>query len=92
MPGREDIDKAAKLARKAIQKETAEFYDSGPFCNIPASGSSDDHTYNMGVKFVYTLELRDEGKAGFLLPAYDIIPTGKEALKAMLAIWDYASQ
>jgi hypothetical protein len=35
---------------------------------------------------VYTVELRDKGKYGFLLPASEIIPAGKDALQAIKTI------
>lgn len=33
-----------------------------------AAGGSDDFTYNQGVPIVYTIELRDSGRYGFVLP------------------------
>jgi hypothetical protein len=43
------------------------------------SGPSDDWALGAGgVRFVYTLELRDTGFWGFLLPEDQIIPTSEE--------------
>ncbi len=56
------------------------------------SGSSDDHTYQMGVRYVFTVELRDTGSNGFVLPASEIIPSGEEIVAAMVALWKYAAQ
>lgn len=39
-----------------------------------------------GIKYTYTLELRDAGRHGFLLPAKQIIPTGDETWAAMYAV------
>ncbi|KZR96635.1 Carboxypeptidase B, partial [Daphnia magna] len=39
----------------------------------------------VGVKYVYTLELRDSGRFGFLLPARHIVPSGKETWMAVHA-------
>lgn len=45
----------------------------------PASGASDDWSKGVaGVKFVYTMELRDTGNYGFVAPASEIIPTADE--------------
>jgi hypothetical protein len=43
------------------------------------SGPSDDWAMGAaGIPFVYTLELRDTGAWGFLLPPEQIIPTSEE--------------
>ncbi|XP_034951289.1 carboxypeptidase B-like isoform X1 [Chelonus insularis] len=52
-----------------------------------ASGGSDDWAKAvLKVKYAYTIELRDTGKSGFILPARYIIPTAKEALAAVLTV------
>lgn len=38
-----------------------------------------------GVKYAFTLELRDSGRYGFILPAQQIIPTGEETWAAVYA-------
>ena len=49
-----------------------------------ASGSSDDWVKAVaGVKYSFTLELRDDGKYGFLLPAESILPTAEETLNGI---------
>uniref|UniRef100_A0A8B9TIH9 Carboxypeptidase A1 n=1 Tax=Anas platyrhynchos TaxID=8839 RepID=A0A8B9TIH9_ANAPL len=40
-----------------------------------ASGGTIDWTYNQGIKYSFTFELRDTGRYGFLLPASQIVPT-----------------
>lgn len=47
-----------------------------------AAGGSDDYAKSIGIKYSYTIELRDTGRFGFVLPAKFIIPTAKEALTA----------
>lgn len=45
----------------------------------PAAGGSDDWAKSIGIKYSYTIELRDTGRYGFVLPARFIVPTAKEA-------------
>lgn len=50
----------------------------------PAAGGSDDYGKSIGIKYSYTIELRDTGKHGFILPAEYIISTAKEAEQFIL--------
>ncbi len=44
-----------------------------------AAGGSDDWAKGVaGIKYAYTVELRDEGWSGFLLPPTEIQPQGEE--------------
>ncbi|XP_036616915.1 carboxypeptidase A1-like [Trichosurus vulpecula] len=54
-----------------------------------ASGTTVDWTYNSGIKYSYTMELRDTGFYGFLLPAKQIVPTAQETWLALITIMDY---
>ena len=58
------------------------------FCSDSAAGASDDwYKGVLGSRFAYTVELRDTGRHGFVLPADQIIPSGEElwaAFKVML--------
>lgn len=47
-----------------------------------AAGGSDDYAKSIGIKYSYTIELRDTGRFGFVLPSYLIVPTAKEARAA----------
>ncbi|XP_026056698.1 carboxypeptidase B [Carassius auratus] len=60
-------------------------YTSGPGAATiyPAAGGSDDWAYDLGVKYSYTFELRDEGRYGFLLPESQIKPTCEETMLAV---------
>uniref|UniRef100_A0AC34RCH7 Peptidase M14 carboxypeptidase A domain-containing protein n=1 Tax=Panagrolaimus sp. JU765 TaxID=591449 RepID=A0AC34RCH7_9BILA len=58
----------------------------------PAAGASDDYSKSVGVKYVYTVELRpgdgdndDDDWYGFELPAKFIKPTAEEAFPGLLA-------
>ncbi len=60
------------------------------YYNLDAnSGSTKDWAYKvLGVRYAFALELRDQGRYGFALPADQIMPTGMEtfaAIKAMAA-------
>uniref|UniRef100_A0A8D2M621 Carboxypeptidase A1 n=1 Tax=Zonotrichia albicollis TaxID=44394 RepID=A0A8D2M621_ZONAL len=55
-----------------------------------ASGSTVDWTYNQGIKYSFTFELRDTGRYGFLLPATQIVPTAQETWLALKVIMEHA--
>ncbi|NWT28704.1 CBPA1 Carboxypeptidase, partial [Cardinalis cardinalis] len=55
-----------------------------------ASGSTVDWTYNQGIKYSFTFELRDTGRYGFLLPAKQIVPTAQETWLALKVIMEHA--
>ena len=65
------------------------------YLNIPvsladqASGCTVDWTYDQGIKYSYTFELRDTGSYGFILPADQIVPTAEETWLALMAIMDH---
>uniref|UniRef100_A0A3P8Y524 Carboxypeptidase A1 n=1 Tax=Esox lucius TaxID=8010 RepID=A0A3P8Y524_ESOLU len=48
-----------------------------------------DWAYNQGIKYSYTMELRDTGRYGFLLPANQIIPTAEETWLGLKTIMSY---
>ena len=53
----------------------------------PASGGSEDWTYGeLGVKYSFSVELRDKGYYGFLLPPDQIIPSGEETFEGLKAL------
>ncbi|MED6236451.1 hypothetical protein ATANTOWER_009347 [Ataeniobius toweri] len=54
-----------------------------------SSGGSIDWTYNQGIKYSYTFELRDTGHFGFILPANQIVPTANETWLALKVIMDH---
>ena len=50
-------------------------------------GGADDWAKGVAkIKYTYTIELRDQGRYGFLLPAQFISPTAKEAFAAIKTI------
>ncbi|CAD1480292.1 unnamed protein product [Heterotrigona itama] len=79
-----DYSELANVAKKAIGAVTkihGTDYQVGPSADLlyPTSGASDDWAKGVaGIKYAYTLELRDRGRYGFLLPASQIMPTARE--------------
>lgn len=68
-----------------VSCEISWFYIVGTKWIVP--GSSDDWAKGVaGIKYSYTIELRDRGIYGFLLPASQITPTGKETFAAVRVI------
>lgn len=41
-----------------------------------------------GIPYAYLLELRDQGKYGFMLPTRDILPTAEETWQGIIAAAD----
>ncbi|OAD61119.1 Carboxypeptidase B [Eufriesea mexicana] len=83
MVGRE----VAKAMRKAGGANSAYTVGNSATTLYAASGGSDDWAKAiLKMKYTYTVELRDTGKHGFVLPARYIIPTAKEALAAVMIV------
>ncbi|KAK7121533.1 hypothetical protein R3I93_022578 [Phoxinus phoxinus] len=83
-----------QLARKAVTKlwslyNTYYRYGSIITTIYQASGGTIDWTYDQGIKYSYTFELRDTGRYGFILPANQIIPTAEETWLALMAIMEH---
>lgn len=60
----------------------------GPSATLlyPTAGGSDDWAKSIGIKYSYTIELRDTGKHGFELPAEYIEITAKEAREFVFTV------
>ncbi|KAI4894855.1 hypothetical protein NFI96_003243 [Prochilodus magdalenae] len=83
-----ELDKLANRAVFALSRPYNTQYTYGSIINViyQASGGTIDWTYNQGIKYSYTFELRDTGYHGFLLPADQIIPTARETWLALKTI------
>ncbi|KAM0736624.1 Carboxypeptidase B [Formica fusca] len=84
-----DMLNVAKKAINAITKVHGTHYQLGPVTDLmyPISGASDDWAKGVaGIKYAYTVELRDRGTYGFLLPAAQIVPTAREIWAGIRAI------
>ncbi|KAK7121534.1 hypothetical protein R3I93_022579 [Phoxinus phoxinus] len=82
------------LASKAISELQSLYNTSYRYGSIittiyQASGGTIDWTYDQGIKYSYTFELRDTGRYGFILPANQIIPTAEETWLALMAIMEH---
>ncbi|XP_075708371.1 carboxypeptidase B2 isoform X2 [Rhinoderma darwinii] len=89
-----DHDELLRLANKVadeIKSKTRSRYVSGPGADTIylAPGGSDDWTYDLGIKYSFTIELRDKGTYGFLLPPNLIKPTCSEALTGIKIISEH---
>lgn len=52
------------------------------------TGAAPDHVYTVGrAEFSYTIELRDTGNFGFVLPATEIRPAAKENWAGQKVLW-----
>ncbi|KAJ3321725.1 hypothetical protein HDV06_003874 [Boothiomyces sp. JEL0866] len=96
-PDANDQGNAAQAAVSALQNVNGLSFTPGDICNTiyQASGSSTDYAYGtLGIKYSYGVELRptsDDGN-GFVLPASNINPAGKETLAAVIAAWQYVAK
>ncbi len=72
----------------AVHQKT---YVGGPaYTTIyPASGVAPDWVYGDRGALAWTIELRDTGQFGFILPADQIIPTCEENFAAVLSLCDF---
>lgn len=85
-PDYNDLETVGRKAAAAMKKAGGSVYTVGNSATTlyPAAGGSDDYAKALlKIKYAYTIELRDTGKYGFILPARYIIPTAKEALAAV---------
>lgn len=83
------------LAQRAVSDLASLYgtrYQYGSIINViyQASGGTIDWTYNQGIKYSYTFELRDTGRYGFILPANQIIPTAQETWLALMTLMTHA--
>lgn len=78
-------DTAFEQKIEVMVSSNLSFFFSLPCVDL-APGGSDDWAYDLGIKYSFTIELRDTGTYGFLLPPEEIRPTCLEALSAVKEI------
>ncbi|KAL1919543.1 uncharacterized protein VTP21DRAFT_2236 [Calcarisporiella thermophila] len=90
-PNEEKLKKGAELAVNALAATHGSRFETGPNCSpYEISGSAVDWATEKGqVPFAYAVELRDQGRYGFVLPANQIIPSGEETLAGVSALLRY---
>ncbi|RXM31570.1 Carboxypeptidase A5 [Acipenser ruthenus] len=90
-PDQQELHNLAKKATDALSTLYGTSYRYGNIINTiyQASGCTIDWTYNQGIKYSYTFELRDTGRYGFILPANQIIPTAQETWLAVKTIMEH---
>ncbi|KAL2917994.1 hypothetical protein HK105_202408 [Polyrhizophydium stewartii] len=88
-----DLNSGGSKAVAALKAVNGVSFTNGPICSTvyQASGSTADWTYANGIKYSYAVELRDTGDNGFTLPASQIVPSGKEVVAAVVALWQYVA-
>ncbi|KAL0122838.1 hypothetical protein PUN28_007490 [Cardiocondyla obscurior] len=77
----------------ALKQKYGTSYETGNIAETIyiATGSTVDYVKGVhGKHIVYTYELRDQGRYGFLLPPAQIIPTGEETLDSLVAMFKEA--
>lgn len=82
-----DMERVAKSAAQALNSKYGTNYTVGSSTNVlyEAAGGSDDWAHGVaGIKYSYTMELRDTGDKGFVLPPDQIIESGEETWLALV--------
>ncbi|KAI1198653.1 hypothetical protein F5X97DRAFT_342364 [Nemania serpens] len=84
--------KAAQMASDAIRDSSSDLttFTFGPSgaTLYPTTGAAPDHVYSIGrAEFSYTIELRDIGNYGFVLPPELIRPAVEEQWAGQKVIW-----
>ncbi|XP_074840306.1 carboxypeptidase A1-like [Carettochelys insculpta] len=90
-PDHQELNDLAKEAVTALAALHGTKYTYGSTIDTiyRADGTTIDWSYDHGVKYSYTFELRDTGRYGFLLPASQIIPTAEETWLALMTIMEH---
>ncbi|KAK3859034.1 hypothetical protein Pcinc_034809 [Petrolisthes cinctipes] len=83
-----DIYNVSVMGVETIRNTSGHDYRLGQAAEIlyRASGNTMDYAHSIGIPFTFSLELRDKGKFGFILPKEEIEPTGREFFQAMKTV------
>ena len=73
---------------KGVHSKSYQF-DEGATGFYPAAGGSDDWSHDLGIPLSFTIELRDKGNYGFIMPEFEIIPTCEENMEGIRAVVDH---
>nr|XP_056702607.1 carboxypeptidase A1-like [Euleptes europaea] len=90
-PDHQELNDLAREAVSALEDVYGTVYTFGSTIDTiyRADGTTIDWSYENGVKYSYTFELRDTGRYGFILPANQIIPTAEETWVALMKIMEH---
>lgn len=80
-PNNSELQSLARGAAAAIREVHGTSFQTGPICSTiyKATGNSVDYVSDViGADYVFTAELRDTGRYGFVLPANQIVPSSEE--------------
>jgi len=93
-PDHAELDKVGGMMSSAAQSLYGKQYIHGPaYTTIyPASGVAGDWPYDAFGALAYTIEMRDQGQFGFLLPENQITPAAEEAFAAFKELAGYINQ
>ncbi|KAF9087413.1 Carboxypeptidase A4 [Mortierella sp. AD031] len=88
----EDLIEGGMGAAKALHDVHGKKFAVGSVCNViyQSSGGSIDWTYAVGnVKYSYSVELRDTGLYGFMLPEAEILPSSEETMAGVMYLANF---
>ncbi|XP_061388142.1 zinc carboxypeptidase-like [Musca vetustissima] len=89
-PNNDDLEKVADAYAKAVINmpyKTEYTYGTSAGAMYYAPGSTIDFAYNEAdIKITYTIEMRDTGLHGFVLPPTHILPNCKETMAGIVAL------
>lgn len=86
-PDKTAVTTGANLMRAAIGKSAGVGYQAMRSADLYASsGDIIDWSYRERHNKAFTIELRDTGNSGFILPASEILPVGRENFDAVVAM------
>ncbi|CAH2275470.1 carboxypeptidase A1-like [Pelobates cultripes] len=86
-----ELDSVSRSAVNALASLYGTQYTYGSIITTiyQASGGTVDWTYNQGIRYSFTFELRDTGRYGFILPASQIVPTAEETWLALTKLIEH---
>ncbi len=86
------IQLGADMAAAIFDTSGMTYIDQEAWELYPAAGTMPDWAYDSQGILSWTIELRDTGNDGFILPADQIIPTGQENFEAIKVLLRFAAK
>lgn len=89
-----ELDLVGGMMNDAAESLYGSFYKHGPTYTAiyPASGIAGDWPYDAFGALAYSIEMRDRGTFGFLLPVDQIIPASEEGFAAFMVLAGHINQ